>query len=158
MLRLIRRDMRDGRKDVRTVRRGSLDTVSMIDATFTSFVIDVKVLQIVVKIYGSRAEIASEKGRVGREDGRHVDVAFSAAACGDGEVVRKEDSQRGTQAPRFARHSQRNSQASEPLMEMRYDGLILLICREFTQEPSYEITKDDRLVGFCIISRRRDTC
>ena len=85
MLRLIRRDMRDGRKDVRTVRRGSLDTVSMIDATFTSFVIDVKVLQIVVKIYGSRAEIASEKGRVGREDGRHVDVAFSAAACSDGE-------------------------------------------------------------------------
>lgn len=83
--------MRDGRKDIRAVRRSSLDTVSVIDTTFTSFMIDVKVLEIVVEIYGSCTEIAAEKGRMGREDGRHVDVAFSAAAWGDGEVVRKEE-------------------------------------------------------------------
>jgi DNA-binding beta-propeller fold protein YncE len=79
VLRLVCSDMRDGGKYVRTVCCGSFDTVSMIDTSFTRFVIDVKVLQVVVEVNGAGTQVSTEKRRVRSEDRSHVDVALAAA-------------------------------------------------------------------------------
>lgn len=44
MLRLVRRDVGDGREDVRAVCRRTLNAVAVVYATLASFMIDVKVL------------------------------------------------------------------------------------------------------------------
>ena len=50
----------------------------MIDTALARFVIDVKVLQVVVKVDGARAQVTTEQSRVGREHGRDVDVSLTA--------------------------------------------------------------------------------
>ena len=50
VLALVRRDMRHSREHVRTVRGRALDAVSVVDSTFSCFVIDVEVLEVVVEI------------------------------------------------------------------------------------------------------------
>lgn len=44
VLGLVCGDMRDGRENVRTMRRGSFNTVAMVDATLPSFVVDIEIL------------------------------------------------------------------------------------------------------------------
>ena len=56
----------------------SFDTVSMVDATFTGFVVDVEVLEVVIKVNGAGAEVSPEKGCVGCEDCCYVDMTFAA--------------------------------------------------------------------------------
>ena len=68
MLTLISSDMRYSREHVCTMCCRSFNTVSMVDAAFTGFVVDVEVLEVVVKVNGAGAEISPEKGCVGRED------------------------------------------------------------------------------------------
>ena len=80
MFALIRRDVGDGSKDIRTMSSGPLDTVSMVDPSLSSFMIHIKVLEIVVEIYRSRTEVASEKSCVRSEYRRDVNVSLSAAA------------------------------------------------------------------------------
>jgi hypothetical protein len=72
--------MGNGSKDIRTMSSGPLDTVSMVDSPLSSFMIHIKVLEVVVEIYRSRTEVASEKSCVRSEHRRHVNVSLSAAA------------------------------------------------------------------------------
>jgi hypothetical protein len=57
--------------------------------------VDVEVLQVVVKVYRASTEIAAKKCCMGGEDGCHVDVPFTA---------------------------KRDSEPSLPLVEVRYDS------------------------------------
>lgn len=50
MLRLVRRDMGDSGKNVSTVRSRAFDAVSVVNAAFPCFVVDIEVLEIVVKV------------------------------------------------------------------------------------------------------------
>lgn len=51
VLRLIGSDMRDSREDIGTMCCRTLDTVSVVYTAFSSFVVDVKVLKVVIEIY-----------------------------------------------------------------------------------------------------------
>ena len=84
MLALIRRDVRNRRKDVRAVCGRALNAIPVVDAALARLVVDVEVLQVVVEVYASGAEVAAEEGCVGCEDGADVDVPLSAE--GDGEA------------------------------------------------------------------------
>ena len=48
----------------------------MINSALSSFVIHVKVLQVVVKVDGACAEVSAQEGGVGGEDGGDVNVPF----------------------------------------------------------------------------------
>lgn len=125
VLRLESRDMRDGGKHIRRVRRRTLDAVStyqllfhsaflaillssssfassssssscqfqvairtlnvpMVNTPLASFMVHIKVLQIVVKVDAARTKVPTEQGSMGGKDGRHVDMPL--AAQGDGET------------------------------------------------------------------------
>lgn len=120
----------------------------MVNPTLAGFVVDVEILEVVVEIYGSGAEVASEEGCVCSEDGTDVDVPFSA---------------------------QRDRQTGLPFVEMCDDGggevggdvlsiinLLMEIIREidtethFSQEPRNQIPKNDCLIRLMIIRRGRD--
>ena len=83
VLGLVGGDVRDGGEDVGAVRGAPLDAVAVVDAAFAGLVVDVEVLEVVVEVDGAGAEVATEEGCVGCEDGGDVDV--SLAAEGDGE-------------------------------------------------------------------------
>lgn len=78
MLALVCGDVRDSGEDIGTMRGRTFDAVSVIDTTLSGFVVDVKVLEIVIEIHGSCAEISSKKGSMCGEDCGDVDVALSA--------------------------------------------------------------------------------
>ena len=84
MLGLVGGDVGDGGKDVGTVGGGAFYTVTVVDAALASFVVDIKILEIVVKIDAARAEVAAKECGVCSEDGGDIDVAF--AAKGDREA------------------------------------------------------------------------
>ena len=76
--------MGNGRENVCAVSGRALDAVAVIDSALARFMVDVEVLEVVVKVDGAGAEVAAEEGGVGGEDGGDVDV--SLAAEGDGEA------------------------------------------------------------------------
>ena len=102
----------------------------MIDTSLSGFVVNVKVLQVVVEINATSAEVSTEKGSVGGENGGNIDVPLS---------------------------TQRDCETSLPFVEMGNDGLLSLMFREFAEEPGDEVTKDDGFVGFMVVLRGRDT-
>ena len=55
----------------------------MVNTTLASFVVHIKVLQVVVKVDASRTKVSSEQGGVGGEDGGDVDVSFPAQGNGE---------------------------------------------------------------------------
>ena len=57
--------------------------VSVIDPSLSSFMVDVKILQIVIKINGTGTEIAAEKRCMCREYGSDVDMSLTAKRDGD---------------------------------------------------------------------------
>lgn len=63
--------------------RGPLDAVSVVDAALAGLVINVKVLKVVVEVDRAGTEVSTEKGRVRREDGRHINVALAAERDGE---------------------------------------------------------------------------
>jgi len=75
---LVSGNVRNCCENVGTVGGGTFDTISVIDATLSCFMVDVEVLQVVVKVHRASAEIAAEKCCVGGEDSCHVDVPFTA--------------------------------------------------------------------------------
>lgn len=128
MLRLVCRDVGYGSEDIRAVRSRPFDTVSMVDSSFTSFMVHIKVLEVVVEIYRSSAEISTEKGSVGREDSSDIDMSLSAAETAqkrEREVVShvpvNKDSGEGGDA-------QWDGKTSQPFMEMGYNSLFALVC------------------------------
>lgn len=68
--------MRDGGEDVAGVGRRSLNAVSVVDASLSSFCIDVEELEVVVKVDGTGAKITSQECCVSGEDGRHIDATL----------------------------------------------------------------------------------
>jgi uncharacterized protein (UPF0212 family) len=129
MLSLVGGDVGDGGKDVCTVGRAPLDAVAVVDTALAGLVVDVKVLEIVVKVDAARTEIATEEGRVGGEDGCDVDVALA---------------------------TQRNSEPRLPFVEVGNYGSCELAGDVVTEEPRDEVAKDDSLVCLVVIWRRRD--
>lgn len=55
----------------------------MVDSSLSGFLVYIKVLEIVVEVDASGAEVSSEQGGVGGEDGRDVDVSLSAERDGE---------------------------------------------------------------------------
>ena len=55
MLCFVGRDVGDGGENIRAVCGRTFDAVSMVNAAFTSLMIDIEVLQVVVEIDGPRA-------------------------------------------------------------------------------------------------------
>lgn len=78
MLRLERGNVGDRGEYVGAVSRGTLYAIAVVDTTLAGFVVDVEILEVVVEVDGASAEIATEKGSMGGEDGGHVDVALPA--------------------------------------------------------------------------------
>lgn len=59
MLSLIRSDVGYGSKDIGTIGSSSLHTVAVVDATFASFIIDIKQVQRVVKVHTTRTQVST---------------------------------------------------------------------------------------------------
>jgi len=76
-------DVRDGGEDICTVCRGAFDAISVIDTTLSGFVINVKVLKVVVKVNGSSTQVSAQKGRVCRENRGDIDVPVPTERNGD---------------------------------------------------------------------------
>ena len=100
MLAFVCSDMRNRSENIRTVCRRTFDTVSMVYAAFTSLMIDIEILQVVVEIDGPRAQVSSEKCGVCCEDGGDIDMSLAA---------------------------ERNRKPGLPLMKMRNDGFCELM-------------------------------
>lgn len=78
MFTLVSGNVGNGGEDIGTVGGGTFDTISMVNPSFSRFVIDVEILEVVVKVHGASAKIAPEKCCVCCEDGRDVNVPFTA--------------------------------------------------------------------------------
>jgi len=74
MFGLVSGDVRDGSEDICAVCGRTFDAISVVDTTLSGFVIDIKVLKVVVKVDRASAQVSAEEGRVCREDGGDVDV------------------------------------------------------------------------------------
>jgi hypothetical protein len=58
--------------------------IPVVDTPLASFMIHIKVLQVIVKVDAARAQVPAQQGGVGGKDGRHVDMPL--AAQGDREA------------------------------------------------------------------------
>ena len=78
MFALVGGDVRYGGKDVGAMGSRTLDAVSVVYAALPGFVVDVKVLEVVVKVDGASAEVAAEESCMSGKDGGDIDVSLSA--------------------------------------------------------------------------------
>ena len=100
MLTLVSSDMADGSEDVCAVSGTTFYAVSVVDSTLACLRIYVEMLQVVVEIHGTCAEVAAEEGGVCGEDGRAIN------------------------APLFA---ERDGHSGQPFVELSNDGALLLV-------------------------------
>lgn len=135
-------DVTDGGEYVSRVCSSSFDTITMVDSSFACFVIDVKELKVIVEIDGSSAEISSEEGGMSSENRCDVDSTFSA---------------------------ERECYSGEPFVEMCNDSFVSLVrnklklawleCwRYLSQEPSYQVAKNNGFICFLVSNRCRYSC
>jgi len=54
----------------------------VVDSALASLVVDVKVLEVVVEVDATRAEVTAEQGSVGGEDGGDINVTLAAEGNG----------------------------------------------------------------------------
>jgi len=78
MLRLVGSNVGNSCEDIAGVRGGTLDTVSVINTTLSSFGIDIKVLEVVVEIDRTSAQVSTKKCGVGGEDRGNVNATLLA--------------------------------------------------------------------------------
>lgn len=97
MFTLKRGNVTDGGEHIGTVCSRSFDTVSVVDTPLASFVINIKVLQVVVKVNTASTEVTTQKSRVSGEDSGDVNVPLPA---------------------------KRDGQTSLPFMEVGNDGVV----------------------------------
>ena len=76
MLALVGGDVGDSGEDVGAVGGGTLDAVAMVDAALACFMVNVKVLEVVVEVDGAGAEVSTKEGCVGGKDGGDIDMAL----------------------------------------------------------------------------------
>lgn len=94
MLTLICGDVGNGGKDICAMGSRSLDAVTVVDTAFARFVIDIKVLEVIVEIHRASTKVSPKKGSMGRKDRGHVNMTLTA---------------------------QRNGQSGLPFMKMGYN-------------------------------------
>ena len=83
MLSLVRGDVRHSCEYISAMGSRTLDAVAMIYPAFSGFMVDVKVLQIVVEIDRSSTEVPAEESSVRGEHGGDIDVAFTTQRDGN---------------------------------------------------------------------------
>lgn len=83
MLRLEGGNVGDGGEDIARVGSSTLNAIAVVDATLAGLCVNVKILQIVVKVYRASAEVSTEESGVGGEDGGDVDAALLGQRQGD---------------------------------------------------------------------------
>jgi hypothetical protein len=76
MLRFKRCDVRHCCEDVTGVRGCALDTVPVVDASFASLGVHIKVLQVVVKVDRAGAKVSSEESSMGGENSGDVNASL----------------------------------------------------------------------------------
>lgn len=139
-------------------RRGIKKThAPVVNPSLPSLVIDVKVLQVVVEIDRSGTEVPSQEGSVGGKDGRHVDMTFSTERDGQTGLpfVEVTDNGRGpVTGSELMSHKKERALAATLLFQ--HILLVWAVSAHLAQEPSDQVSKDDRLVRLVIIRRSRD--
>jgi hypothetical protein len=100
MFAFVSSDMGNGCKYVASMCCSSLDAIAVINSSFTSLRIHIEVLEVVVEVDRSGAEIASKESCMRGEDSGNIDSASLA---------------------------ERERDAREPLVEMGNDSFILLV-------------------------------
>jgi hypothetical protein len=106
MFALVGSDVGYGCKNIARVCRSTLNAVSMIDSTFSSLCIYIKVLQIIIKIDGAGAEVSSKKSCVGSKNRGYIDPALLAEG---------------------------KSYTGKPFVEVCNDGLFFLVINELPE-------------------------
>jgi len=74
---LIGRNVGYGGENIRAVSSRSFDAISMVDSPLSSFVIDVKILKIVVEVDGAGTQVTTKKGCMCSKDSGNVDMTFA---------------------------------------------------------------------------------
>jgi hypothetical protein len=74
---LVGGDVGNGGEYVSTVSGRAFDTIAMIDPTFPSFVVDIKVLEVIVEVNASGTKIATKKCGVCCEDSGDINMTLS---------------------------------------------------------------------------------
>lgn len=87
----------DGGEHIGTVCSRPFDTVSVVDTPLAGFVINIKVLQVVVKVNTASTEVTTQKSRVSGEDSGDVNAPLP---------------------------TKRDGQTSLPFMEVGNDGVV----------------------------------
>jgi hypothetical protein len=76
-------DVRNGCEHISAMCCRTFYAVSVIDSSFSSFMVDIKILQIVIEINGTGTEIAAEERCMCREYSSDVDMSLTAKGDGD---------------------------------------------------------------------------
>lgn len=146
MLAFVGCDVRNGGKDVGAVGSRTFDAVSVVDTAFSGLVVDVKVLEIVVKVDRACTEISAQEGGMGGEHRGDIDMTF--ATEGDGEAslpfVKVGDDGGGQLAGDVLQGRSINKTRVENSKT------------HIAQEPSDEVAKDDGLVCLVVVGRAGD--
>jgi hypothetical protein len=87
--------VRYGGENVSTVRGGAFNAITMVNAAFSRFMVNVKVLQVVVKVNCSCTKITTEKRGMCCEHSSDVDMPLPAKWDGDSRLPFVEVSDNG---------------------------------------------------------------
>jgi hypothetical protein len=68
--------MTDGSENISGMCSCSFNAVTVINSSFASFMIDIEILQVVIKVDRARTQVPSEKSSVGSENCSDIDTAF----------------------------------------------------------------------------------
>ena len=152
ILRLQGSDVRYSGEDVRTVCRCTLDAISMVYAAFSGFMVDVKILDIVIKVNIASGEVTAKESSVCREHCRDIDATFPADGDGDTCLPFVEVSDDSSiELPGDILPLGHKSGGQNRWPKRR-------VIAHLAQEPGYKITEQDGVVGFSIMGRGRDAC
>ncbi len=131
---------------------GTFDTITMVDAALSSFVIAIKVLKVVVEIDTACAEVTTEEGSMSSEDGCDIDMTFPAEGDSEACLPFVEMGDNGlVESPRdvLGMGRERDCEMKEEMKRwMTY----------LAQEPSDDVAEDDGFVCFVIIWGCGDAC
>lgn len=141
MFALVSRNVRYSGEDVRGMGSCSLNAVSVVDTTLSSLRVHVKVLQVVVEVDGSSAQVSAQQRCVCREDGRNVDAPLLAEGeCHPSEpFVELRD-----YCPRLVVVNVLRTVSPELVPRYGY------VCSYLAQEPSNQISEYDSFIRLVV--------
>ena len=74
--------MRDGSEDICTMCSRTFDAISVVDTTLPSFMVNITVLQIVVKVDGASTQVSTQESHMCHEDGGDAKLLLPAERNG----------------------------------------------------------------------------